>query len=114
MILQEILFTEKSSVVDLTSQMDSTGKLIWKVPSGKWKIMRLVCSNSGQKLVLPSPKSSGYNIDHFNPKATEMHFQYIIDRLQGELGDFRNSALKFMYLCSYELQGLVWTPEMSE
>lgn len=105
---------QKSSVVDLTSKMDSNGKLIWKVPSGKWKIMRLVCSNSGQKLVLPSPKSSGYNIDHFNPKATEMHFQYIIDRLQGELGDFRTSALKFMYLCSYELQGLVWTPEMTE
>ena len=93
--------------------MDSSGKLKWKVPSGKWKIMRLICSNSGQKLVLPSPKSSGYNIDHFNPKATEMHFQHIIDRLQGELGDFRNSALKFMYLCSYELQGLVWTPEMT-
>jgi hypothetical protein len=106
--------TEKSSVVDLSSRMDSNGKLIWKVPSGKWKIMRLICSNSGQKLVLPSPKSSGYNIDHFNPEATEMHFQYIIDRLKGELGDFRNSALKFMYLCSYELQGLVWTPEMSE
>ena len=103
---------DKSSVVDLTEQMDSNGKLTWKVPPGKWKIMRLVCSNSGQKLVLPSPKSIGYNIDHFNPKATEMHFQYIIDRLQKELGDFGNTALKFMYLCSYELQGSVWTPEM--
>jgi hypothetical protein len=105
---------ELSGVTNLTSRMDSTGKLIWKVPSGKWKIMRLVCSNSGQKLVLPSPKSGGYNIDHFNPKATEMHFQYIIDRLKQDLGDFRNTALKFMYLCSYELQGLVWTPEMTD
>jgi hypothetical protein len=103
---------DKSSVVDLTAQMDNNGRLKWKVPSGKWKIMRLVCSNSGQKLVLPSPKSSGYNIDHFNPKATEMHFQYIIDKLHKELGDFSSTALKFMYLCSYELQGLVWTPEM--
>ncbi len=103
---------DKLKVVDLSAQMDSSGYLEWKVPSGKWKIMRLVCSNSGQKLVLPSPKSNGYNIDHFNPEATEMHFQYIIDKLQKELGDFGNSALKFMYLCSYELQGLVWTPEM--
>jgi hypothetical protein len=105
---------DKSSVMDLSSKIDTKGKLTWKVPSGKWKIMRLVCSNSGQKLVLPSPKSGGYNIDHFNPKATEMHFQYIIDRLQGELGDLRSSGLKFMYLCSYELQGLVWTPEMTD
>jgi hypothetical protein len=103
---------DKSTIVDLTLQMESNGRLNWKVPHGKWKIMRFVCSNSGQKLVLPSPKSSGYNIDHFNPKATEMHFQHIIDRLQPELGDFSTSALKFMYLCSYELQGLVWTPEM--
>jgi hypothetical protein len=106
------VIADKSKVVDLASKIDTTGKLIWKVPPGKWKILRLICSNSGQKLVLPSPKSGGYNIDHFNPKATEMHFQTIVDRLQPELGDFRNTALTYMYLCSYELQGLVWTPEM--
>jgi hypothetical protein len=103
---------DKSVVMDLTGRMDNLGRLTWKVPPGKWKLMRLVCSNSGQKLVLPSPKSSGYNIDHFNPKATEMHFQTIIDRLHQELGELDSSALRFMYLCSYELQGLVWTPEM--
>ena len=105
---------DKSTVVDLSSSMENNGKMIWKVPPGKWKIMRLICSNSGQKLVLPSPKSVGYNIDHFNPRATEMHFQHIIDSLQQELGDFSNTALKFMYLCSYELKGLVWTPDMVE
>jgi len=101
-----------SGVVDLTKNMDDKGLLKWKVPPGQWRIMRLVCANSGQKLVLPSPKSAGYNIDHFNPKATGMHFQHIIDRMQAELGNFTNTALKFMYLCSYELQGLVWTPDM--
>jgi hypothetical protein len=105
---------DKSSVIDLTAKTDNKGNLKWTVPPGKWKIMQFICSNSGQKLVLPSPKSDGFNIDHFNPSATEMHFQYVINKLQKELGDFSNTALKFMYLCSYELKGLVWTPEMLE
>ncbi len=85
---------DQSVVADLTEQMDIQGHLTWKIPPGKWKILRLVCSNSGQKLVLPSPKSSGYNIDHFNPKATEMHFQYLVDRLQKEIGDFTSFSIK--------------------
>jgi len=111
-VVPENAAIDETGVVDLTGNMDPRGNLTWKVPPGNWKIMRLICANSGQKLVLPSPKSSGYNIDHFNPKASEVHFQYLIDKLQKELGDFTNSALKFMYLCSYELQGLVWTPNM--
>jgi hypothetical protein len=109
----EAVVPDRTSVVNLTAQMEPGGKLKWKVPPGRWTIMRLVCSNSGQKLVLPSPKSAGYNIDHFNPRATKMHFQYIIDRLLNKLGDFDDTALTFMYLCSYELQGMVWTPDMT-
>ena len=103
-----------SKIIILTSQLDKEGKLTWDVPEGKWKIIRLICANSGQKLVLPSPNSGGYNIDHFNPDATEMHFNYIIDRFLKEIDTFEGSALRFMYLCSYELRGLVGTPNILE
>lgn len=108
------VINDEKKVVDLTEKMEKDGKLTWEVPSGKWKIIRTICTNSGQKLVLPSPNSEGYNIDHFNPDATELHFQYIIDQLLKQTDSLNNSGLKFMYLCSYELRGLVWTPDLLE
>ncbi len=74
--------------------------------------MRFVCTNTGQGLAIPSPSSGGLVIDHFNPEATEKHFQFLIDRLLSGLGSFENTALKYMYLCSYEVRGQVWTPDL--
>ena len=101
-----------SSIINLTDRLDKNGRLTWDVPAGKWAIMRFVCTNTGQRLVLPSPNSDGLIIDHFNPDATEMHFQYIIDKLLAELGSFDGTALKFLYLPSYEVRGLIWTPNL--
>ena len=39
-----------------------------------------------------------------------MHMEYIIDRLKGEIGDLKDSALRYLYVCSYELSGSTWTP----
>ena len=99
------------SVVDLTGRLDEDGKLTWDVPPGKWIIMRFVCTNTGQGLAIPSPNSHGLAIDHFSADATRMHFQYLIDKLQAEVGPLKDTALSTMYVCSYELRGAVWTPD---
>ena len=57
------------------------GKLEWKVPEGKWTILRFVCSNNGQQLIVPSPNSNGLFIDFFDPQATIRHLKYFMDRL---------------------------------
>ena len=100
------------SIVNVTEHMDKQGCLTWDVPPGQWTIMRFVCANTGAKLVLPSPASEGYAMDHFNAEATRMHFHYLIDRLQEELGSFKETALKHTYVCSYELSGSTWTPDL--
>ncbi len=99
------------SVVNLTDRMDEDGRLTWDVPPGKWTVMRFVCTNTGQGLAVPSPNSHGLAIDHFSADATRMHFQYLIDKLQGEVGPLKDTALSTMYVCSYELRGAVWTPD---
>ncbi len=98
-------------VVDVTDRVDADGRLEWDIPTGKWIIMRFVCANTGLSLRLPSPKSAGLAIDHFSAEATKFHFQYLLDKLHEELGDFKDTALKQMYVCSYELSGSTWTPD---
>lgn len=71
--------------------------------------MRYVCSNSGENLRLPSLHSAGPVLDHYDEAATEFHFTYIIDRLESVLGDLTKTALKSLYMASYEAKGFAWT-----
>ncbi len=98
-------------VIDLTDKLDSEGFLTWEVPPGRWRIIRYGCTNTGQRLVLPSPHSGGLVLDHLNPDATAFHFHYIISRLKEHLGPELGGSLRQLYACSYEVRGATWTPK---
>jgi hypothetical protein len=101
-------------VVDLTRHVDAGGRLRWPVPPGRWTILRYVVTNTGERLKVPSPNSDGLATDHFNEAVTERYIQEVIDRLRPGIGDFRRSALRELYLASYEVRGQVWTPRFLE
>lgn len=101
-------------VFDLTGLMDHSGGLSWEVPEGRWNLVRYLCTNTGQAMISSSPNSHGPMIDHFNATATERHILYFIDRLEEKLGlPIGESGLSYLYTDSYEVQGQLWTPEMS-
>ena len=68
------------NVIDLSSRL-ATGRLDWDVPQGKWTIFRFVCSNTGQRSIVPSPNSNSLFVDFFDPEATKRHLKFIMDRL---------------------------------
>jgi hypothetical protein len=105
-----LLIPDASSVVDLTSRVDAQGRLHWDAPAGPWLILRYMCVNTGEKLKVPSPNSDGLATDHFNAAATRRYIREVISRLAPQVGDFRNSPLKDLYLASYEVRGQVWSP----
>jgi hypothetical protein len=105
---------DTTQIIDISDYFDAENdELTWNAPSGEWEILRYICSNSGQQLVLPSPLSAGLTVDHFNATAVKTHLIHIINRLKPVLGDFENTALKSFYLASYEARGFVWTSTMS-
>ena len=99
--------TEVNQVVELTSQIDAEGKLRWQVPAGDWDLLRFVCLNHGQQLIVPSPKSCGPMIDFFDPRATEFHLRHIADTILKELGrtSFAGTSFKAVEFDSMELGG---------
>jgi hypothetical protein len=103
-------------VVDLTAKITADGTLQCDVPPGEWVILRFVCLNHGQQLVVPSPNSGGPMIDFFDPGATEFHLRHIADTLLKELGrdTFKGTCFKAMELDSMELDGFTpWTATMA-
>jgi len=103
-------------VVDLTKMIDADGKLRWEVPAGDWDILRFVCMNHGQRLIVPSPNSDGPMIDFFDPRATEFHLHHIVTTILKELGrkSFAGTSLKTLEFDSMELDGFTpWNEIMA-
>lgn len=101
-------------VLDLTDRVDAQGRLRWDAPPGRWAVMRFVCANTGERLKVPSPNSDGLATDHLSREATRAFLAPLIERLRSELGPLRETALRHLYLASYEVRGLVWTPDFLE
>ncbi|NQV35414.1 MAG: hypothetical protein HQ515_22160 [Phycisphaeraceae bacterium] len=99
--------------IDLTGQMDDTGRLQWDVPHGDWTILRFVCRGTNQGLVVPSPNSDGLIIDHLSADATERHMMHMINTL-GEV-DPGHKILKIMSHDSYEVHPANdWTEDFGD
>jgi hypothetical protein len=106
-----------ADVVNLTKQTDAGGNLAWDAPAGEWTILRFVCSNHGQQLIVPSPVSGGPMIDFFDPSATEFHLQHIVTTILRELGrpTFEGTGFKTVEFDSMELDGFTpWTGIMAD
>ncbi len=103
------LVPDLASVRVLSNQVKD-GVLSWDVPAGRWRIMRFVCMNNGQRLIVPSPNSKGAMIDFLDPAATRMHFQHILDRIGITPENSAEFGLAYLAVESMELaDGLQWT-----
>lgn len=101
-------------VINLTDNFED-GQLVWDVPAGKWKILRFVCSNSGQSLIACSPNSKGLFIDFLEPSATKHHLKYILDKLEITPENADQSGLSYLEVDSMELHsGIAWTDRFPE
>jgi hypothetical protein len=104
-------------VVDLTSKVEADGRVRWDVPAGEWTILRFVCANHGQQLIVPSPNSGGPMIDFFDPRATEFHLRHIVTAILKELGrdSFEGTGFRTMEFDSMELDGFTpWNDSMAD
>lgn len=106
---------DPAEIIDVSSFFDpKTEKLNWN-EKGSFQIYRYICSNSGEQLKLPSKLSAGPIIDHFDASATEAHFNYVLDKIRSVLPEgIEHSALKSLYLASYEATGFTWTPTLPD
>ena len=101
-----------SDVIILNKNFD--GKTLnWQVPEGKWTLLRFICSNTGQHLIVPSPNSNGLFIDFFDPAATRRHLTYFLNRLGITKDNARESGLGYFEFDSMELsESTPWTGAM--
>jgi hypothetical protein len=109
---QDKKIKDLKDIVILNKKYD--GKVLkWEIPEGNWTLLRFICSNTGQHLIVPSPNSDGLFIDFLDPNATIKHLKYILSRLGITTSNAGESGLDYFSFDSMELDEVTpWTDSM--
>jgi hypothetical protein len=105
---------DPKSVVDLTKNMDATGKLRWKVPAGRWNLARIGHTTTGSSTRPPVKGGNGLEVDKLSASAMEAHFAGMMAKLIKNASPAIRPALSATHIDSWEVGGQNWTPNFRE
>ena len=104
-----------SSVVNLTSKLEASGRLNWSAPPGNWTILRIGYTPTGIYL-FPTPAGGpGLDCDKLSSDAADFHYDHCVKPLLQEFGpDLSRRAMAYYHLDSYESGWQNWTAKFPE
>lgn len=105
-----------SGMVELTQKMSAEGQLVWDVPPGRWTIMRLGHTLTGQT-TRPAPDPGlGFESDKFDRAALDAHYAGFIQKLLSRITPHTNSSggLTLLHFDSWEMSSQNWSPRFRE
>lgn len=102
------------AVVNLTADLDSTGKLTWEVPPGKWIIQRIGHTSTGSSTRPPVKGGNGLECDKLSSEAMNFHFENMMGKLIGSVGAMAGPTLSATHIDSWEVGSQNWTPKFLE
>lgn len=71
------------SQIDLTGNVNSSGKVTLRVPPGKWQLMTVIegPTTGRHKVIFAAAGGGGNVIDHLNPNAVNLYLHSVCDKL---------------------------------
>lgn len=105
-----------SSIVDISSYMNSEGQLNWNAPPGNWAILRIGHTSTGMPNH-PAPISgTGLESDKLSKKATKLQFDSQMGKLIADVAGLagKGKTLVSTHIDSWETGSQNWTPTFPE
>ncbi len=104
-------YSDKGAIIDLTSKVDTAGKLNWTAPEGNWNLYALFPGWHGKMVERAAPGGEGDAIDHFSLEA----LHHYLARFDGAFLNKDISHLRSFFNDSYEVDDARgqsnWTPD---
>lgn len=97
-----------SQIIDLTSKMDSKGRLRWNVPEGDWTIVRFGYQPTGRSNHPAPSAGKGLEIDKFSTEAADLYWEKSISKIIDTGTEENNKALQHILIDSYEVGHQNW------
>lgn len=100
-----------SSVVDITSNLQTDGRLIWEPPSGipHWTILRIGHTCTGAQSVASPDGATGLEIDKFSKEAVDGYFRLYLNDLLHDLRPFIPRTFNALFIDSWEVGRQNWS-----
>ena len=104
----------RSDVVDLTGKIAADGTLKWQVPAGRWRVIRLGYSLTGQRNAPAPEEATGLEVDKFSPKHIRAYLDEYLRRFEAGTGPelIGRRGLRYLLTDSWEAGFQNWTDEM--
>jgi hypothetical protein len=100
-------------VLNLTAQFQK-GRLSWQVPEGKWTVLRLGHTSTGNNNA-PAPASGrGLECDKLSTAGADAAFAGLMGKLVSDVGPLVGKALVSTHIDSWEVGSQNWTPRFRE
>lgn len=102
----------RKEIIDLTSKMRLDGTLDWDVPSGRWAILRMGYSLTGEKNHPASPEAAGYEVDKLSARHVNNYVKTYVDMVSDALGSYFGKSFRYFLMDSWEAGVENWTDDM--
>jgi hypothetical protein len=105
-------YSDSGQVLNLTNNVDHTGKLNWTAPPGNWKVYAVFEGWHGKMVERAGPGGEGNVIDHFSAVALQRY----LNRFDSAFAGKDISSLRAFFNDSYEVDDAKgaadWTPSL--
>jgi len=105
---------DRSKLLNLTHQVDPSGRLTWKVPGGNWTVIRFGHTPTGQKNRPAPPEGAGLECDKLCRAAAELHWKNSVQKVIEDVGPLTGKAFHSVLVDSYETGHQNWTRDFAE
>lgn len=102
----------REEVLDLTRRMKPNGLLEWDAPPGKWSVLRMGWSLTGERNHPASPEATGFEVDKLNAKHVDSYVRTYADLIQSAIGPQFGKSFRYLLLDSWEAGVENWTDDM--
>lgn len=100
-------------VLDLSEAMDTTGRLQWQAPAGRWTVYRI-----GHAPTMSNPHplpdeliGHALEADKMSKEQMTHHWRAVLDPLKEHLKEYIGDSFTHILIDSYEAGNQDWTPE---
>lgn len=103
-----------TETIDLSENMETSGKLTWEVPGGEWTVIRMGMTPTRTMNHPSAPQGKGYEIDKASSEGVRFHFDQFIGKILEHVPEESKPAFKYVIADSYEMGSQNWTDGFEE
>ncbi len=103
---------DPAKVIDLTGRMQADGTLDWVAPPGKWVVLRLGYSLTGEVNHPATPAATGLEVDKLSSKDVQAYVEEYVKMISGAAGPYFGKSFRYFLMDSWEAGQENWTDDM--